>query len=183
VGNVRQVNVASIAGAHVVVVQGRDGGGVLDSKGVPVEGPGELLPLDEIVDEAVVALESLASLGYPHRPQQYRPLLIGAGGVSNGADVARLLRKGADGVALGTRFAVCTESDMPEEEKIGCVLATAPEQLQRENPDHSRTHMGAAAQGWTLGTGANLCDVNRPAREIIQEIVDEAMAETLKQYG
>jgi pyridoxal biosynthesis lyase PdxS len=134
----------------------------------------DLVPLDELVSESVVALDSLATLEYHDRPQKYRPLLIAAGGVRSGFDVARLLALGADGVAIGTRFAVCAESDLPEEEKISSVLATSAEQLTHVNPNHTRQHFGSAAKGWNIGTKENICDVDRPAREIIEDIVAEA---------
>ncbi|KAK7681533.1 hypothetical protein QCA50_015265 [Cerrena zonata] len=45
------------------------------------------------------------------------PLIVAAGGIATGAQIAALLAMGADGVALGTRFLFTPECQMPEAKK------------------------------------------------------------------
>jgi nitronate monooxygenase len=84
------------AGVDAVVVQGAEAGGHRGSflDGFP------LVPLAELVPACVGAV-SLP--------------VVGAGGIMDGADIARLLRLGAAGVSLGTAFLFTPEAGRPRE--------------------------------------------------------------------
>lgn len=89
VGSPRVAKLAERFGASAVVVEGAEAGGHLGTD-VPMR---ELLP------------SILESVSIP---------VIGAGGVVDGADVSEVLRMGAAGVQIGTRFAATVESGAPE---------------------------------------------------------------------
>jgi nitronate monooxygenase len=79
------------AGAHVIVAQGSDSGG---------HGAANSASIVSLVPEIL----SVA----PHIP------VLAAGGIVNGAGIAAALILGAQGVVMGTRFAVSKESTMAE---------------------------------------------------------------------
>lgn len=85
VGSVRVAKLAEKFGASAVVVEGVEAGGHLGTDRLMLD----LLP--EIVEAVDIPV-------------------IGAGGVVNGADIAKVLDAGASGVQMGTRFAATVES-------------------------------------------------------------------------
>ncbi|KAG6855887.1 hypothetical protein H0H87_009710, partial [Tephrocybe sp. NHM501043] len=70
--------------------------------------------------EAPPLLSLLAAVKHavPHGP-----LVVAAGGVSTGSQIAALLTMGADGVVLGTRFLFTEECIYPSEKKEACLKA------------------------------------------------------------
>ena len=50
-------------------------------------------------------------------PNQYRPIIVAAGGISSGGQIAALLTLGADGVIVGSRFLVSPESEYTAAQK------------------------------------------------------------------
>lgn len=87
------------AGADVIVAQGSEAGGHRSTFDVPADGVVPLVGTFALVPQVVAALE------VP---------VIAAGGVMNGRGLAAALALGADGVQMGTRFLVATESGAPE---------------------------------------------------------------------
>lgn len=86
VSNVKGAKLAEKLGASAVVVEGKEAGGHLGT--------------DRSM--RVVLPEIKEALSIP---------VIGAGGIINGHDIAEVLKLGADGVQMGTRFAASEESN------------------------------------------------------------------------
>lgn len=97
---------AADAGADVIVAQGRDAGGHSAS----VRGTFGLVPA---VVDAVAPLP-----------------VVAAGAVADGRGLAAALMLGAEGVLMGTRFAVSAESAWNDALKQGAVAAAADDTLQ-----------------------------------------------------
>ncbi|KAJ3380819.1 hypothetical protein HDU84_005550 [Entophlyctis sp. JEL0112] len=77
-------------GTDAVVVQGREAGG---------HGVGDTASVFTLLPEAADAVDE-------------KVLVLAAGGITDGRQLAACLLLGADGVVMGTRFAVCDESGM-----------------------------------------------------------------------
>lgn len=80
---------------------------------VVVEGPmagGHLgYSMDDVVNNTAPTLEQLVTELVEYTSKMEKPIpVIAAGGVYDGADIAKFLKLGASGVQMGTRF-VCTE--------------------------------------------------------------------------
>ncbi|KAJ7672836.1 2-nitropropane dioxygenase [Mycena rosella] len=88
VNSVDDARRAALKGVDALVVQGTEAGGHGGSESPP------LFPLLQAV----------------LREMKPGPLILAAGGISTGAQIAALLTMGADGVALGTRFLFTPES-------------------------------------------------------------------------
>lgn len=84
--------------------------------------------LDTILGEVLVAMQDL--LG---EKASLVPLIAG-GGVYSGADIARLLRAGAAGVQLATRFVATLECDAAREFKEAYLQATAEDVVIIDSP-------------------------------------------------
>jgi nitronate monooxygenase len=82
------------AGVHAIVAQGAEAGGHRGS----FLGSFPLVPLAELVPSCVEAAS------HP---------VVAAGGIMDGADIARALRLGAQGVSLGTAFLFTPEAGVP----------------------------------------------------------------------
>jgi len=87
------------SGADVIVAQGSEAGGHRSTFDVPEDGVVPLVGTFALVPQMVAALE------VP---------VVAAGAVMNGRGLAAALALGADGVQMGTRFLVATESGAPE---------------------------------------------------------------------
>ncbi len=88
---------------------------------VPIVSSAKLAKLSERLGAAAVIVEGQEAGGHLGTDRSMREIVpevkeavkipvIGAGGVVNGEDVAEILRLGADGVQMGTRFALSEES-------------------------------------------------------------------------
>ncbi|GAB6173653.1 nitronate monooxygenase [Paradesulfitobacterium aromaticivorans] len=88
---------------------------------VPIVSSAKLAQLSERLGAAAVIVEGQEAGGHLGTDRSMREIVpevkeavkipvIGAGGVVNGEDVAEILRLGADGVQMGTRFALSEES-------------------------------------------------------------------------
>lgn len=88
---------------------------------VPIVSSAKLAKLSEKLGAAAVVVEGYEAGGHLGTDRSMRDILpevkaavsipvIGAGGVINGKDVADVLKLGADGVQMGTRFGLSTES-------------------------------------------------------------------------
>lgn len=86
VSSARLARMAEQLGAAAIIVEGKEAGGHL----------GTDRPLLDILPEVCAAV---------------RIPVIGAGGIIDGADIVRVLRLGARGVQMGTRFAASEESN------------------------------------------------------------------------
>ena len=60
-----------------------------------------------------------------------RPILLAAGGITTGAQMAAMLALGADGVVLGTRLLATPEADYAESCKQAVVAATSADATTR----------------------------------------------------
>lgn len=98
VGSVRAAQSAIADGVDLVIVQGLEAGGHNFAE----------LPLDE----AVAAIREKVG------PE---PMLLAAGGISDGVDVVRVLSLGADGVMLGSRLVASEEANAHDDYKAALV--------------------------------------------------------------
>ena len=92
-------------GASAVIVEGCEAGGHL----------GTDRSSRELVPEVVAAVKNIP--------------VIGAGGVLDGADIVEMLKLGASGVQLGSRFAASVECNASDELKKMYVRADAPDDI------------------------------------------------------
>ena len=97
VGSVKQAIKAEQDGADAVIVSGEEGGGHCSYTGSMV-----LIPL--VADKVKIPI-------------------IAAGGFGDGRGLVAALALGADGISMGTRFAVTRESPLPENIKQLCLSA------------------------------------------------------------
>ncbi len=96
-------------GASAVVVEGKEAGGHL----------GTNKPMKDILEEVCKAV------AIP---------VIGAGGVIDGRDIADVIRIGASGVQMGTRFAASIESNASDEFKELYVRSTRDDVIRVKSP-------------------------------------------------
>ncbi|MDW7656922.1 MAG: nitronate monooxygenase [Bacillota bacterium] len=89
VSSARLAVMAQKLGASAVIVEGKEAGGHL----------GTDRPMHDILPEVRAAV---------------RIPVIGAGGIIDGYDIVNTLKRGADGVQMGTRFAASQESNAPD---------------------------------------------------------------------
>lgn len=89
---------------------------------VPIVSSVKLAKISEMLGASAIVVEGKEAGGHLGTDQSMRDLLpdikkavnipvIGAGGVINGRDVAEVIKLGADGVQMGTRFAASEESN------------------------------------------------------------------------
>ncbi len=109
VSSSRLAKMAEKMGAAAVVVEGKEAGGHL----------GTDRPMREILPEVK------AAVSIP---------VIAAGGVIDGKDISEVLRLGADGVQMGTRFAASVESNASPEFKALFVKATHDDVVLVKSP-------------------------------------------------
>jgi nitronate monooxygenase len=123
VTSAREAEVATAAGVDVLVVQGAEAGG---HQGFFLEEPPEPLRLDALLH--VVARETPVPL-------------VAAGGIGDGADVARVLAAGASAAQLGTSFLLTPEAGTSEPHRRA---------LAQERPTRlTRAFTGRSARGLT----------------------------------
>lgn len=102
---------------------------------VPIVGSAKLAKLSEKLGAAAVIVEGVEAGGHLGTDRPMRDILlevkaavnipvIGAGGMTSGADVAETLKLGADGVQLGTRFGLSDESSAAPAWKEAMLNAT-----------------------------------------------------------
>ena len=104
VSSAKLARIAERLGASAVIVEGAEAGGHLGTE----------RPVKDIVPEVLDTV---------------RIPVIGAGAIVNGYDVAAMLRLGAHGVQIGSRFAASTESAASAAMKAAYVNATKPEDI------------------------------------------------------
>ena len=109
VSSARLASMAEKLGAAAVVVEGKEAGGHL----------GTDRPLQAIIPEVLSAVK------IP---------VIAAGGIIDGQDIARMLKLGASGVQMGTRFAACHEANASDAFKQLYVDAGAEDVTQIKSP-------------------------------------------------
>ncbi|CAK7202372.1 hypothetical protein SEUCBS139899_005095 [Sporothrix eucalyptigena] len=114
VGHPKHAAKAFAAGVDMVCAQGTEGGGHTG----PVAGT-VLIPA--VVDVALrVAKERRKSNSTARFPLK-EPLVLAAGGISDGRGLAAALMQGAAGVWVGTRFVACAEANCSEAHKQAVV--------------------------------------------------------------
>jgi len=106
----------------VIVVQGNEGGG---------HGISTSLPLMVILPLMISAISSKNS-----------PLIVAAGGVATGAQIASLLTLGASGVALGTRFLLSPESLYSDAQRHALISADSSSSVRTLAFDYVRDTLG-----------------------------------------
>ncbi|KAK7042668.1 2-nitropropane dioxygenase [Favolaschia claudopus] len=99
-------------GVDAVVVQGIEAGG---------HGRGDSPPLLTLLDAVLSERQKWTGGG---------PLVLAAGGITTGADIANLLEIGADGVVLGTRFLFTHECEYSAAQK-DAILKAGPDSTVR----------------------------------------------------
>lgn len=92
-----------------VIVEGPKAGGHLGFK--PEQIFDENFSIEKLIPEVVAAVNEFAELNDREIP------VIAAGGIYSGADIAEILKLGASGVQMGTRFVTTHECDASEEFK------------------------------------------------------------------
>ena len=102
VSSAKLAKISQSLGASAVVVEGAEAGGHLGTNR----------------SSRLIVPEVRAAVDIP---------VIGAGGVLHGEDIAEMLRLGANGVQMGSRFAACVESNGSEELKKVYLRANKPE--------------------------------------------------------
>lgn len=107
-GDVEEAVQAADAGVDGVIVQGIEAGGHVKAT----------RPLADVVSETVKELGSLP--------------VIAAGGIANGADIARALKLGASAVSMGTRFVATKEAVALDNYKERIVAANADDTVFTE---------------------------------------------------
>jgi nitronate monooxygenase len=108
------------------VVEGPMAGGHLGFKAEQIDDPAFIL--DKLVTEVVAGVASYTAPNGAPIP------VIAAGGVYTGADISRLLRLGASGVQLGTRFVATTECDADPRFKQSYIDATEDDVVIIKSP-------------------------------------------------
>lgn len=112
---------------------------------VPIVSTAKLARLSEKLGAAAVIVEGAEAGGHLGTDRSMREILpevkeavripvIGAGGVIDGKDVVELLRLGADGVQMGTRFAVSEESGAALEWKKHLIQAQEEDMVIVHSP-------------------------------------------------
>ncbi len=101
VGSAAGARAAMAAGADFIVVQGMEAGGHVQSS----------TPLAKLLPQVVALAGSVP--------------VIAAGGISTAADIARMMKAGAQGVMMGTRFVAADESLAHDAYKQAIVAAQA----------------------------------------------------------
>ena len=86
ISNVKGAKISEVLGAAAIIVEGKEAGGHLGT--------------DKSIKEVLAGIKQAVSIP-----------VIGAGGVVNGRDIAELIKLGADGVQMGTRFAASEEAN------------------------------------------------------------------------
>jgi nitronate monooxygenase len=99
-----------------VVVEGPKAGGHLGFK--PDQIFDDNYSLEKIIPEVVAVVNEIGSTNNKSIP------VIAAGGIYNGADIAKILRLGASGVQMGTRFVTTDECDASDDFKQAYLSST-----------------------------------------------------------
>lgn len=112
---------------------------------VPIVSSAKLAIMAEKLGAAAVIVEGVEAGGHLGTNRSMRDILpevraavklpvIGAGGVIDGKDIAEILRLGADGVQMGTRFAASEESNASDEIKALYLKAEASDVTFMKSP-------------------------------------------------
>ena len=98
-------------GVDIIVAQGAEAGGHRSTFNIPLEN--ETLPLIgtmTLVPQIVDALREIDGKGQREKDEAYNIPVIAAGGIADGRGLVAALALGAQGVMIGTRFLVASES-------------------------------------------------------------------------
>lgn len=91
-------------GATTVIVESGEAGGHI----------GTCLTIRDLIPKVRAALDAEPT---PEYNNMERTTLIAAGGITSGADIAEVMRQGADGVQMATRFVLSKECDVSDKFK------------------------------------------------------------------
>lgn len=152
--SVEEARTATDMGASVIILRGQGAGGAFSSKLLPY--------LADFIPATREAIEK--DIGIEHCP-----LIIAAGGVSTGKDLAYCLDLGADGVCLGTRMAATMESDLSDEEKESMLDMKVPFVVST-NPNQSHN---------MTGVGIHNINYINSAKDVIEGMILEARIEAI----
>ncbi len=109
-----------------VIVEGPKAGGHLGFK--PDQIFDENFTLEKIIPEVVAVVDPIGMLNGKEIP------VIAAGGIYTGADIVKILKLGASGVQMGTRFVTTDECDASDEFKQAYLDATKEDVIIIKSP-------------------------------------------------
>lgn len=112
--------------ADIIVLQGNGAGG---------HGYGASPRREVLLKQVLGAYEAWMT------PRGTKPLIVTAGGVGDGTDVAADMLRGADGVLLGTRFLLTPEADYKDEQKQLLLKAKETDTIRSYAFDEARNTM------------------------------------------
>jgi nitronate monooxygenase len=101
-------------GADIIVTQGAEAGGHRSTFNIPLENENETLPLIGTMTLVPQIVDSLSRIECNNiqggKEEAYNIPVIAAGGIADGRGLVAALALGAQGVMIGTRFLVASES-------------------------------------------------------------------------
>lgn len=109
VSSMKLAVIAEKLGASAIIVEGKEAGGHLGT--------------DKSIKELITSIKSAVSIP-----------VVAAGGITSGKDVVSLMKMGADGVQIGTMFALSKESNAADEWKEFCLMAGVDEVMLIDSP-------------------------------------------------
>lgn len=124
VGHPKHAAKALAAGVDIVCAQGNEGGGHTG----PVAGTVLIPAVVDVARKVGQQRRSDKALAGKRFPLK-EPLVLAAGGISDGRGLAAALMQGATGVWVGTRFVACAEANCSEAHKQA-VVTCAPEETE-----------------------------------------------------
>lgn len=152
---------AAKLGSHVVVLRGREAGGIISDDG------SHRLPLNELITDTLALFKTV--------DQAERPILLAAGGISSGYDLKSILDKGCDGAALGTVLALSEESCLTSEEKVEIMMNNAPsskiasfdKRIEKKTPDGNTIYFSFLSKR---------LDTIKTTKQIVNEITNDCIS-------
>jgi NAD(P)H-dependent flavin oxidoreductase YrpB (nitropropane dioxygenase family) len=109
-----------------VIVEGPKAGGHLGFKTEQIFD--ENFALEKLIPEVAEAVNEIAALNGKEIP------VIAAGGIYSGADIAKIIKLGASGVQMGTRFVTTDECDASDDFKQAYLLAKKEDVMIIKSP-------------------------------------------------
>ncbi|HYZ50729.1 MAG TPA: nitronate monooxygenase [Nitrososphaeraceae archaeon] len=97
-------------GADIIVAQGAEAGGHRSTFNVPLENENGTLPLIGTMTLVPQIVDALSGIEDKSQDEVYNIPVIAAGGIADGRGLVAALALGAQGVVIGTRFLVASES-------------------------------------------------------------------------
>jgi len=134
VSNVDDAINASLLGADVIIVRGEEAGG-----SPWITSSLYKKPLLEVIPQTLYELTKFSI----KNPKVKVPLLVAAGGIQNGQQIAECLEAGADAVCIGSLFATSKESDLLQDEKLALLSKLESNTVSVTNHNDSKLNINA----------------------------------------